>query len=370
MQPSVLLRAMVPSDYDGARALWLSCPGLGLNDVDDSPGGFGRFLARNPRTCFVAETREAIGAQGASPDTLARVSTGAPVGASVAPSADGASTVPSACPRIVGTIMAGHDGRRGYIYHAAVAPGMQGHGIGARLVDAALAALAAEGIAKVALVALASNAAGNAFWEHEGFAARHDIVYRDRVLRPMVRLETTGAGVASAGDGGAAAGTSGTGEAAAVVVPAASAMRGVGAAPDFSAPPRPDCGASSIPVIASGMTSGTVSAVVSSEAASASEYRDAASALLDAAELVGTFAPVTRVGRAANIAAPVARRVMVEAPRIAEKAAPVVSKAAERAPEVTEKAALGLGRGLGKLGRLAKKTVQKTAEEYRRERDS
>lgn len=369
MQPSVLLRAMAPSDYDGARALWLSCPGLGLNDVDDSPGGFGRFLARNPRTCFVAETGEATGAPGASPDTLARVSAGTPAGASA---------VSAARSRIVGTIMAGHDGRRGYIYHAAVAPGMQGHGIGTRLVDAALAALAAEGIAKVALVALANNEAGNAFWEHKGFAARHDIVYRDRVLRPMVRLETTGEPVAPA-EQALVAGTPLPASATAMPVIGESVLAtSVSAVGDSSSDTT--LSAAGDPMLsapASVSVSPSAAASSSTPAGSSSEYRDAASAFLDAAELVGTFAPITRVGRAANIAAPVARRVMAEAPRIAEKAAPVVSKAAERAPEVTEQAAVGLGRGIGKLGRLAKRAAggvvdgaRQAAEEYRRERDS
>lgn len=105
-------------------------------------------------------------------------------------------------------------------------------------------------------------------------------------------------------------------------------------------------------------------------------YQQAASAFLDTAELVGRFVPVTRAGRAVNLAMPVARKVVADAPRIAEKAAPVVSKVAERAPEMTERAAVSIGHGLSKLGRLAKKAAgdvadgaRRAAEEYRRERD-
>ena len=141
---------MTISDYDQVYALWLSCPGMGLNDRDDTREGIARYLARNPRTCFVA--------------------------------AEGG--------RVVGAILAGHDGRRGSLSHAAVASGYRGRGLGRRLVQAALDALQAEGITKVWLVVFARNEAGGAFWEHMGFAPRLDITYRDRALVEMTRVDT------------------------------------------------------------------------------------------------------------------------------------------------------------------------------------
>ncbi|MDO4741665.1 MAG: GNAT family N-acetyltransferase, partial [Eubacteriales bacterium] len=87
-------------------------------------------------------------------------------------------------------IMAGHDGRRGYIYHTAVIPGRRNRGIGARLVESALEALEACGISKVALVVFSKNAAGNAFWERMGFSERGDLTYRNKALAEMVRLDT------------------------------------------------------------------------------------------------------------------------------------------------------------------------------------
>ena len=48
----------------------------------------------------------------------------------------------------------------------------------------------AEGIAKVNFVVFARNGDGNAFWEHLGFKAREDLVYRDKVLIPMTRKDT------------------------------------------------------------------------------------------------------------------------------------------------------------------------------------
>lgn len=144
------VRKMRISDYKAVYALWLSCKGMGLNDVDDSEEGIARFLARNPDTCFVAEK-------------------------------DG---------KVLGVIMAGNDGRRGYIYHMSVRPDYRKQGIGSALVKTTLNALGELGISKVALVVFAKNADGNAFWEKQGFTVRDDLTYRNRSLVEMVRIDT------------------------------------------------------------------------------------------------------------------------------------------------------------------------------------
>ena len=143
------IRPMTIADYDAVYSLWMSCSGMGLNDVDDSRQGIDAFLSRNPTTCFVAET-----------DAL------------------------------IGVIMAGHDGRRGYIYHTAVHPHYRGQQIGRALVDASLKALEEQGIAKVALVVFDRNTSGNAFWEQLGFTVRDDLVYRNKALTEIVRIDT------------------------------------------------------------------------------------------------------------------------------------------------------------------------------------
>lgn len=99
---------MTPDDYDAVHACWMACTGMGLNTIDDSREGTTRYLTRNPHTCFVSEQ-------------------------------DGT---------ITGAILAGHDGRRGYIYHTAVNPAYRRQGIGTALVNAVLHALANEGIVK------------------------------------------------------------------------------------------------------------------------------------------------------------------------------------------------------------------------------
>lgn len=139
-----ILRLMTPEDYPALFALWNSVPGFeqGLRSLDDSESGINTFLMRNPTTCFVAEIAG----------------------------------------EIIGGILAGHDGRRGYIYHAIVLPEHQGKGIGKQLADAACEALRTEGINKAALVVFAGNQQGNTFWESQGWQTRPDLTYRNKSL--------------------------------------------------------------------------------------------------------------------------------------------------------------------------------------------
>lgn len=86
--------------------------------------------------------------------------------------------------------MAGNDGRRGYIYHTAVSPDYRRKGIARALVNAVLAALRALGISKTVMVVFGKNSEGNAFWESMGFTVRNDLVYRNRALTEMIRIDT------------------------------------------------------------------------------------------------------------------------------------------------------------------------------------
>ena len=145
-----MIRKMQITDYNAVYNLWLANKGMGLNDVDDSESGISRFLVRNPDTCFVAERNG----------------------------------------KLIGVIMAGNDGRRGFIYHTAVHPDYHRQGIGSALVSAALEALQTLGITKVALVVFGRNTDGNAFWEKQGFTVRTDLTYRNKALVEMIRKDT------------------------------------------------------------------------------------------------------------------------------------------------------------------------------------
>lgn len=134
----VNIRVMTTADYDGICDVWKDHDGI--NPVDDSLEGFAKYLKRNPTTSFVAEDNG----------------------------------------RIVGTILAGHDGRRGLFHHVVVLPEYRGKGIGKMLAESAMEALKKEGITKVLLVVFKDNDIGNGFWEHIGFTARNDLVYRNK----------------------------------------------------------------------------------------------------------------------------------------------------------------------------------------------
>lgn len=144
------IRIMNIEDYDKIYDLWLHTPGMGLNTTDDSRQGIEKYLKRNPTSCFVAEE-------------------------------DG---------RIIGVIMSGHDGRRGFIHHTCVHSDFRGQGIGKLLAEHALNALELEGIHKVALVAFSRNEIGNMFWEKMGFTTRNDLTYRNKNIHDLKRIDT------------------------------------------------------------------------------------------------------------------------------------------------------------------------------------
>lgn len=130
----VSLRPFVISDYAQAIALWQVSEGVQLRDAD-SASAIARYLARNPDLSLVAE-RDGV---------------------------------------LIGTLMAGHDGRRGYLQHLAVHPSFRRHGIARALVEASLAALRHEGVDKVHIFVHNDNHDAFAFWQRCDFARRSDI---------------------------------------------------------------------------------------------------------------------------------------------------------------------------------------------------
>ena len=137
-----MVRIMTIEDYEGVYALWKKIKGFGIRSIDDSKEGVARFLKRNPTTSVVAEK-------------------------------DG---------RIVGSILCGHDGRRGCLYHVCVDEDSRRHEIGKRMVVFAMKALKEEKINKVSLIAFTENDIGNAFWNTIGWTERLDLNYYDFTL--------------------------------------------------------------------------------------------------------------------------------------------------------------------------------------------
>ncbi|PNK61875.1 GNAT family N-acetyltransferase [Psychrobacter sp. FDAARGOS_221] len=145
---------MTLDDYEAVYQLWINTPNMGLNDVDDSKDGIARMLNRNPTLSFVAEVDHEQGKQ------------------------------------IVGVIIAGEDGRRGYIYHTAVDVAYRNQGIGEALVNHVMDAMKALSISKVGLFIFQRNEIGNAFWERLGFGVRDDLYYRNKAVIELERIDT------------------------------------------------------------------------------------------------------------------------------------------------------------------------------------
>ncbi len=135
----MILRTMTLEDYYQVHKLWTGIKGFGIRTVDDSREGVEKFLKRNPQTSVVAEE-------------------------------DGI---------IIGSILCGHDGRRGCMYHVCVAEENRQNGVGHKMALEAMKRLQKEGINKVNLIAFKSNTVGNEFWSKSGWTYRNDINYYD-----------------------------------------------------------------------------------------------------------------------------------------------------------------------------------------------
>ena len=138
----MIVRTMTIEDYQGVHDLWMTIKGFAIRSIDDSWEGVERFLKRNPATSVVAEENG----------------------------------------EIVGSILCGHDGRRGCLYHVCVRENCRMRGIGKSMVVRCMEELEKEKISKVSLIAFTENDIGNAFWKEIGWTKREDLNYYDFVL--------------------------------------------------------------------------------------------------------------------------------------------------------------------------------------------
>ena len=132
---------MTIEDYDAVMALWQDTPGLCLND-SDTREGIAAFLERNPGLSVVAR-----------------------VGG-----------------KLVGAVLCGHDGRRGYLHHMAVAENWRGDGIGSAMADACLAGLLRQGIRECKIFKLSTNSGAEQFWLKRGWLMRDNLHVMQRMI--------------------------------------------------------------------------------------------------------------------------------------------------------------------------------------------
>ncbi len=138
---AVMIETMVMAHYDEVTALWRQSEGIGLSSAD-SRESIGRYLERNPGLSLIARSDS----------------------------------------RIVGAMLCGHDGRRGFIHHLAVDEKYRQQEIGRSLVVEGLQRLRIEGIQKCHLFVYTENLGAISFWTKLGFTERFDLSMMSKII--------------------------------------------------------------------------------------------------------------------------------------------------------------------------------------------
>jgi len=131
------VRKMTPDDYQEVRAIWELTPGMKLEQAD-SEEGVTRYLSRNPSLSYVAEVGD----------------------------------------KIIGTVLCGEDGRRGYLQHLCVIEEFRGQGIGKKLLETAIQQFKLLELHEIRIFVFKDNDLGNKFWGDLGWIIRDDIYVR------------------------------------------------------------------------------------------------------------------------------------------------------------------------------------------------
>lgn len=130
----ITYREMDISDYAQVAALWSETEHMLLRDAD-SEQSISHYLIRNPGLSYIAQRDKVI----------------------------------------VGCVLVGTDGRRGYLQHLAVSNEERGSGIGKHLVSLSINALAQIGIAKTHLFVANDNLKAQAFYHSQGWHPRDEV---------------------------------------------------------------------------------------------------------------------------------------------------------------------------------------------------
>jgi ribosomal protein S18 acetylase RimI-like enzyme len=128
MSYGVTTREFAVADYDAAVALWNSVDGVEVCE-GDSRDEIAEYLKRNPGLSRVAEV-------------------------------DG---------KVVGAALCGHDGRRGWIYHLAVATSHRRQKVGQVLLESCVNGLRAVGLRRAIILVAGDNPGGREFWRRNGW---------------------------------------------------------------------------------------------------------------------------------------------------------------------------------------------------------
>lgn len=130
----MIIREMTIEDYEEVYSMWLTTSRRALSKADEKPQ-MDMYLKHNKGMSQVAVV-------------------------------DG---------KIVGTVLAGHDGRRGFIHHMAVLPEYRRKHIGHSLAQKAIEKISEQGIDKTHIFCYQNNETGQNFWRDFGFEKRDDV---------------------------------------------------------------------------------------------------------------------------------------------------------------------------------------------------
>lgn len=130
----VKIEPVRPADIPFMLELWRDTPGVSLGPGDNEIS-LAAFLQRNPSTSLVLKHQDSI----------------------------------------IGTVLGGFDGRRGYIYHLVVHRDFRRQGYGKKLLQEAVKELKALKADKINLFILKSNPEAEGFYEKQGWIKRKDI---------------------------------------------------------------------------------------------------------------------------------------------------------------------------------------------------
>lgn len=134
MRQPIVLDSIRETDYPKLIKLWEAAGNIEVRQTD-TPEVLARFLYRNPTCSYAAYAGS----------------------------------------RLIGAILAGHDGWRGHLYHMAVKPDYRERGIGTRLVNAAVSAIKSEDIQKIHCLVKRDNLIAQQFWDACSFELREEL---------------------------------------------------------------------------------------------------------------------------------------------------------------------------------------------------
>ncbi len=137
----IAISDMSMADYDDVTAFWSGMEGVGLNECD-SARNIATFLSRNPGTSLIARGNG----------------------------------------NVVGAVLCGHDGRRGYLDHLAVAASHRGRGLGRTLVETCINRLVALGVRRCNIFVYDANDDGKHFWRAMDFKERAELRLMQRPI--------------------------------------------------------------------------------------------------------------------------------------------------------------------------------------------